>query len=310
MKNFLLITLLFISLCPLWAQNIGIGTASPSNKAILDIQSNSKGLLVPRMSSVERNSIFPSISDSGLLVFQTNTPTGYYFWTGSGWQYFSNILDGANVGETLFWNGTNWNPTNHIFDNNGSIGIGTTTPTSSLHINSPSAFVRRIHITNSTSGTSLLDGLTIALGGTPADAVIMQNEAQPLIFGTSGNERVRIDAAGNVGINNFVPAAKLDVSGTIKLGNNGTVINAFIKNTQNVDLPSIAAGTSFLQIFAVTNVTLGAAVHISPDQALSNGLVICYARVSSANNIEVKFLNNSAAAIDPTAMNWHIGIVQ
>lgn len=310
MKNFLLITLLFICLSPLWAQNIGIGTASPSNKAILDIQSNSKGLLVPRMSSVERDSIFPSISDSGLLVFQTNTPAGYYFWTGSGWQYFSNILDGANVGETLFWNGTNWNPTNHIFDSNGSIGIGTTTPTSSLHINSPVGSVRRIHFTNGNTGTTLLDGLTISIGGVSADAVILQNEALPLIFGTAGNERMRIDAAGNLGINNIVPAAKLDVSGTIKLGTNGTVVNAFIKNTQNVDLPSIAAGASFLQIFAVTNVTLGAAVHISPDQALSNGLVICYARVSSANNIEVKFLNNSAAAIDPAAMNWHIGIVQ
>ncbi len=310
MKKLFSIVYLLFCLTPTWAQNIGIGTEFPSSKAIVDIKSNAKGLLIPRMTSVERNSIFPSNADSGLLVFQTNTPAGYYFWAGSGWQYFSNILDGANIGETLFWNGTNWNPTNHIFDNNGSIGIGTTTPTSSLHINSPSAFVRRIHLTNSTSGNSLLDGLTIALGGTPADAVIMQNEAQSLIFGTSGNERVRLDAAGNVGINSIAPAAKLDINGTVKLGSNGTVINAIIKNTQNVDLPSIAAGASFLQTFAVTNVTLGAAVHISPDQALANGLVISYARVSAANTIEVKFLNNSAISIDPVAMNWHMGIVQ
>ncbi len=310
MKKYVLIFCFLLCLTTTWAQNIGIGTASPSEKAILDIQSKSKGILVPRMSSLERNLISPSISDSGLLVYQTTTPAGYYFWTGSGWQYFSNILDGANVGETLFWNGSSWNPSNHIFNSNGSIGIGTTSPTSSIHIHSPSAFVRRIHITNSTTGTGLLDGLTVGIGGVPATAVIMQNEALPLIFGTSANERVRIDATGNVSINNIAPAAKLDVSGTVKMGNNGTVINAFIKNTQNVDLPSIAAGSALVQTFTISNATVGAAVYISPDQALANGVVISYTRVSAANTVEVKFLNNSVTAIDPPTMNWHIGIIQ
>ena len=35
-------------------QNVGIGTTSPDNSAVLDIQSASKGLLIPRMSLEQR----------------------------------------------------------------------------------------------------------------------------------------------------------------------------------------------------------------------------------------------------------------
>ena len=35
-------------------QNIGIGTTAPDASAMLDIKSNSKGILIPRMSATER----------------------------------------------------------------------------------------------------------------------------------------------------------------------------------------------------------------------------------------------------------------
>ncbi len=40
-----------------WAQNIGIGTATPNASAQLDVSSTSKGMLVPRMTTAQRTAI-------------------------------------------------------------------------------------------------------------------------------------------------------------------------------------------------------------------------------------------------------------
>lgn len=39
-------------------------------------------------------------------------------------------------------------------------------------------------------------------------------------------------------------------------------------------------------------------------------MVITYARVSAANTVEVKFCNESAAAIDLANMNYYITVIQ
>ena len=36
---------------------VGVGTSSPNNSAVLDVQSNSKGVLLPRMLETQRNAI-------------------------------------------------------------------------------------------------------------------------------------------------------------------------------------------------------------------------------------------------------------
>ncbi|MBL0144793.1 MAG: hypothetical protein IPP48_02570 [Chitinophagaceae bacterium] len=40
-----------------YAQGVGIGTNTPNSSAQLDISSNTKGLLIPRMTDVEKNTI-------------------------------------------------------------------------------------------------------------------------------------------------------------------------------------------------------------------------------------------------------------
>lgn len=40
-----------------WAQSIGVGTQTPNSSALLDIQSTNKGVLIPRMTTVQRDSI-------------------------------------------------------------------------------------------------------------------------------------------------------------------------------------------------------------------------------------------------------------
>jgi hypothetical protein len=50
---------------------VGIGTTSPDDSSVLHIESDSKGILIPRLTTVERNSI--SLPAIGLLIFNTTT---------------------------------------------------------------------------------------------------------------------------------------------------------------------------------------------------------------------------------------------
>ena len=65
--------------------NIGIGTNTPDSKAILDISSTDKGLLVPRMTSTQRESI--TSPPAGLIIFNT-TDSRHEGYTGTTWSAF------------------------------------------------------------------------------------------------------------------------------------------------------------------------------------------------------------------------------
>jgi hypothetical protein len=101
-----------IQLCCCWigllaspanAQNVGIGTTSPAYSAALDIHSTNKGLLIPRLTAAQKMAIDTPVN--GLLVFQTDAPSGFYFYNGIGWTNISNGsaffmvsgLDNANI---------------------------------------------------------------------------------------------------------------------------------------------------------------------------------------------------------------------
>lgn len=66
------------------ADNVGIGTSKPDPSAILDLNSNSKGLLLPRMSEAQRNAI--KNPAAGLIIFQTDQVVGTYTFDGTAWQ--------------------------------------------------------------------------------------------------------------------------------------------------------------------------------------------------------------------------------
>ena len=113
-----------------------------------------------------------------------------------------------------------------------------------------------------------------------------------------------------VGINNPTPTRSMDINGNIRIGANGTTIANVIKATVNIDVPSIPSASAVTQTFAVANANIGSSVLISPDQALTNGVIICYARVSAVGTIEVKFGNGTFGAIDPPAMNYYITVIE
>src|SRR5437660_5844306 len=84
MKQFLFTYLcLFLSVLVSARQNVAINNSAtlPDASAMLDINSTSKGVLVPRMTMAQRDAI--SSPQTGLLIFQSDGSSGFYYNAGN-----------------------------------------------------------------------------------------------------------------------------------------------------------------------------------------------------------------------------------
>ena len=95
MKTKLLTVCLFVVTFSLQAQvAINTDNSSPDASAMLDLKSIDKGMLVPRMTSVQRIAI--TSPATSLLVFDTDT-NSFWFYNASAWENLSNSSAGANI---------------------------------------------------------------------------------------------------------------------------------------------------------------------------------------------------------------------
>ncbi len=123
---------------PVYSQTGAVISSSATTAdatAVLDIQSTTKGLLIPRVSLISTTDVatVPSPATS-LMVYNTNgsisggSGTGFYYWNGSNW---SKISSGAISGSGTTNNLTKWTSatgvTNSIMYDNGTIAsVGST----------------------------------------------------------------------------------------------------------------------------------------------------------------------------------------
>lgn len=160
------------------AQSVGIGTNTPNSKAILELNSVNKGLLLPSMTTSQRLAILTP--PSGLLVFD-NEKNEVHQYTPNGW--------------TPIINGNYWirpiTNRNRITNANDSVGIGTNAPTEWLDVDGNIRSRNNIIADNNMSATgnigagsfstsgNLTVGGNIAAGGsiTANSDVIINNSA-------------------------------------------------------------------------------------------------------------------------------------
>ena len=207
----LLVALVFSAVA--FAQSVGInsdGTA-PASSAMLDVSSTAKGFLPPRMTAAERVAI--TSPATGLLVYQTDAPAGYYYNSGTpaspAW-----VQLGAASGASQ-WTTTGSN----IYYNTGNVGIGTTTPAAKLDVSGEVNFSENLTISKNIKWGNSGYGIQLSVATVgPKDALVSRN--------ASGSQWVDVgsDAAwsgvtlaangGKVGIGTTTPNNKLQIGST------------------------------------------------------------------------------------------------
>ncbi len=216
-KQLLILFFTVFNLSLLTAQ-VGIGTTSPNPAAILDIQSDSTGLLIPRLSltgAADNATIAAPVK--GLIVYNTvesgSLSEGFVFYDGTEWTNIGWKLKGNVAGADSFLGTLNDMPLVFKAENktvgflrpNGSVGLGlnsTATAMSSFAIgNAAETNGSRSYAIGSGASTSAADAFAI---GTNALA-----DRQNTLILSGANQ--------NVGIGTSDPLAKFHLNGSLRI---------------------------------------------------------------------------------------------
>jgi hypothetical protein len=172
--------------------NVGIGTSSPSNGKL---QIDSTGNQI---------SIETGTSGDGRLQI------GHF----SNGTFIGTYGDDGGAADIIRF-GTHSGDERMRIDSSGNVGIGTSIPERDFHLHRDT--LPDIHITNSASGTTATDGVTLTLDS--LDFLINNRESGNLRLFTSATERMRITSGGNLLV------ATTSSDGTITCTRNGNTYN-------------------------------------------------------------------------------------
>lgn len=257
MKKLLLIATVFSLSMISFAQSVGIGTSTPDPSAILALESNNKGFLLPGLSTTSRLAI-PSPA-FGLLVYDYNTKSIWMNGT-SGWQE-------VNTDLTNVWlrNGAD------IYRSSGNVGIGTglTTAGAKLQLNSRSSVNDpTLLITDSASSSggwlkfrNISNTTGISLSEFSGSAY---NNSQYLDVFSDSLNIATFRGNGSLGVRNLSPVYPLDITGDLNTtgalrlsGNAGTAGQVLTSNGNSAPSWQSAAYSNNIR-FSFNTVFFGA----------------------------------------------------
>ncbi len=241
-------------------RRVGLGTSNLDSINFLTIESPTGNALRLRNGSATRYRSDQLVNSGGWLINARDD---------TGAVYLPLTMDGTSLKFRPSASTSN----NFFINSSGSVGIGTTSPSYTLHISNTDQVKATVQTTDvTTSSQAQLNTVAdtvfhqaiahasarvvtrwgLTLGGW-AEHVADNNSAglngmvigvlpaKPLVFGTNNTERMRIDGStGFVGLgNNVSPATQLDMYGTIQIRNDGTETSF-----QSASFPRIYNSTS------------------------------------------------------------------
>ena len=208
--------------------NVGIGTSKPDHSALLDLSSQSKGLLIPRMSLEQRGSILSPAN--GLMIYQTDFLSGFYYFDGREWKPMMTSTNANSVADA-----NNWGLTGNTGLTAGSNFIGGDIPLE-FRINS----VTSAYIDGATGKTFL--GYRAGLGNTSTNVVAIGQSAL---------------AGSNTGGDNLAVGFQAMNKNTTGIQNVGLGTNALYNNLGGSNNVAIGAGTLFTNVSGGSNTAIG-----------------------------------------------------
>ena len=215
--------------------NVGIGTASPGS--LLHVGSGAETLSITPTAQVSSGS-----GDSSFAIAATNSAgndaqiwlenVGQRNWTIEA----DRTLDALQISN----NGAASDMMTIL--STGNVGIGTTSPTSPLHVIGNIKTSARVQVGDGTVSNPAFHF------GNDVDTGVYMPAVGSLAFTTGGADRVTIDSSGNVGIGRTDPAAKLDVVGTSNISGATNIGNTVACcDTYTLSLSDSSAGYPTLQ---------------------------------------------------------------
>jgi hypothetical protein len=166
---------------------VGIGTDTPNQRLHVHTPGGVNYIQVSDGTTGPTAGLRVGVNGSGNGFLLNDHPTGNLFLTTNG----SNRI---------------------AITHDGLVGIGTNSPDYPLQLHASSGF-SYMRFSDAVTGTS--SGLRVGLSGT-GDAYIINDESlKDLSLGTEGTTRMRIDANGNVGINETTPEQVLHIKQTV-----------------------------------------------------------------------------------------------
>lgn len=134
-----------------------LGTTTSVSSSILTLVSTAKGVLLPRMTTAQKNAI--ATPATSLLLYDTDL-AAFQYYSGSAWTSLGGgggISGSGTAGQVTYWSGSNavTGSSNLFWDNtNGRLGIGTSSPLYILHIIKNQNANTALNITNTSNGVS------------------------------------------------------------------------------------------------------------------------------------------------------------
>jgi len=263
---------------------VGIGTSSPDDKLHVYSSSSLDHIKVDGPAAINRNVQFSTAGSTRWNIYANSTAeTGSN--AGSNLSIARYADDGSYIGGAVL-----------IERSTGNVGIGTSSPSSHLHVKSTSDNIVATRVS-----TNSVDALFQSIESASL-AQIGTTGAHAFTFFTSNQERMRIDSSGNVGIGLTSAGNKLEILGSVVskalntdtgflVGENGSA--ALLRQYENRPMLFYTNNTERMRIDSSGNLLVGTTdTTLYNNSDGSEGVRIAEDHVSIASDARTVFYVN------------------